>query len=140
MLVDSAVALINSLSYKTDWHIVASDMTSRHESAVRVEVTYPAEQSERDEFPLYGTPVRGGARAAFLILVGDCQTDKDLYFRLLSEIILPIEMHEAREFLRVAPTGWAPFHPHRVEGMHEWAKRSGLANVEHDLKFGLASY
>lgn len=136
MLVASAVQLLSQLQYKPGWEFNVEDFSKRHEAAVRVEVHYPAQQSERNQYPLYGTTVTGGARAAFLLLVDDCDDDTDLYNLLLTEVILPIEEHEAREFLRIEPTGWAPFHPHRADGMRAWARRTQYT-LNRDLYFGL---
>jgi hypothetical protein len=132
MRVDSAVELINNLVYKPGWKIEATAATKRYEGTIKVKVTYPAFNSDRDEAPGgYSNFIDpDGAYASFNIICEDCD-DVSLYRKLL-ETIMVIEEHEAREFLRVVPTYWAPFHPHRVDGMKRFGK------VEHDLTFGLA--
>jgi hypothetical protein len=64
-------------------------------------------------------------------MLADCREDTDLY-RKLAYAILEIEEHEMREYFRISPTFWAPFHPHQYDGMKRWGK------YHEDLKFGLA--
>lgn len=145
MEVDSAVTLINQLIYKPGWTFFAEPHTPRFEGAVQVHVTYPALDSGSNSNPEawqsgYTEEIEGGARANFPILVGDADDAETVYRRLLN-CVLEIEEHEAREFLRVQPTGWAPFHPHRIEGMRRWAgspDRRADQPLCHDLQFGLA--
>lgn len=139
MLGTSAVAIVNDgMTFKPGWQVEAA-VTERHETTIRVTVNYPAQQSERDQYPEYPTEVNGGARAAFFLMVEDCDTISDLFYLLLTQVILPIETHEHREFMRVHPTGWAPFHPHRSDGIKNWTQYSGQP-AEFDLKFGLTRY
>lgn len=128
MEVKSALALINALIYKPNWAISAEDHTGRFEGCVKVIIEYPARQSEREDAAL-GYPTDITATASFPVIVTDCD-DTALYKRVIDAIV-QLEIHEAREFLRVQPTLWAPFHPHRVDGMKRWG------NVEGDLKFGI---
>lgn len=128
MNVESAVQLINQLVYKPGWKISATDHTNRFEGAVQVRIDYPAHASEREEAPNYAREIQ--TYAEFPMIVVDCN-DASLYRRVINAIV-EIETHEAREFLRVVPTMWAPFHPHRIDGMRRWGDESG------DLRFGLA--
>lgn len=120
MEAQSAVALLNNLVLKPGWSVVAEDYCRRHEGCVKVDVTYPAYRSERELAPDYFELVPDGAKAAFVVAVGDINDDCELYRRLLHILVLEIEMHEWREFLRVRPTMWAPFHPHRLDGQNRW--------------------
>lgn len=130
MEVGSALGLINQVIYKPGWKIEASDSSDRFEGTVRVRFIFPAYKSER-ELAAEGYPVHmDGTWAEFRIVVADCD-DTELYRRLLQKI-MEIELHEAREFLRVPPTLWAPFHPHRVDGMKRWGDTDG------DLLYGIA--
>ncbi|MGW3917853.1 hypothetical protein ACWEBX_41425 [Streptomyces sp. NPDC005070] len=130
MEVKSAVRLINQLVYKPGWTLEAEDNTNRFEGTVKVKFIFPAFQSER-ELAEEGYPSHiEGSWAEFRIVVADCD-DTELYRRVL-EKIMTIELHEAREFLRVPPTFWAPFHPHRVDGMKRWGDGEG------DLSYGIA--
>lgn len=135
MDVSSAVELVNnSLVYKPGWTFTATDHTDRFEDTIVVRVDYPARNSNRDqaegEYPQEITTY-----ASFPLVVKDCD-DESLIFQLL-QAIGRIEMHEAREFLRVKPTMWAPFHPHRADGMRRWSARTGDRLVD-DLQFGIA--
>ena len=135
MDVRSAVDLINnSLVYKPDWTFVATDHTSRFENTIVVRVTYPARNSNRDR-AADGYLEEIETYASFPLVVRDC-SDEDLVFQVL-EAIGKIELHEAREFLRLKPTMWAPFHPHRVDGMRRWSEKTGEPMAQ-DLQFGIA--
>lgn len=132
MRVETAIALINDVIYRPGWEISATDARHRFENAVRVEIHYPAEETSRERALDPAGPYReeNRPRAAFYLMVGDCD-DISLYRRLLDRF-LEIEQHEAREYLRVRPSGWAPFHPHQADGMARWG------DPERDLMFGAA--
>ncbi|SEB60478.1 hypothetical protein [Streptomyces melanosporofaciens] len=131
----SAIELVNDVIYKSGWTFTACDHTKRFESTIVVRVDYPARNSNRDQAAA-GYPQEITTYAEFPLVVKD-RTDEDLYAALL-EIVMSIEEHEAREFLRVRPTGWAPFHPHRATGMRRWAARNGNTDLLADLQFGIA--
>lgn len=138
MEITTAQSLMEGLIYKPGWQFRLEDHGKRFEAAAVLHVTYPAQDSDRDKAPEYKVPVAGGARASFPIILEEL--DNVGFYREVMEAILRIEQHEAREFLRVAPTMWAPFHPHRLSGMHRWAasqppERGQLAA---DLTFGVA--
>ena len=129
MKVPTAIALIANLVYKPGWTMETEDYSHRHEDGVKVTLccdTYRSEREEAEEG--YPSPIR--PRASFCILVGDLETDVDLY-RALMDKIIEYEVHEAREFLRVKPTLWAPFHPHKADGQKRWG------NPAADLAFGM---
>ena len=128
MRIDSAISLVENLVYKPGWSFSATDHSKRFEGAICVRIDYPARASEREEAPSYCREIM--TYATFPMIVQDCD-DTALYRKILAAIT-EIEIHEAREFLRVQPTMWAPFHPHRIDGM----KRYG--DVSADLKFGIA--
>jgi len=135
MNVASAVELINnSLVYKPGWTFTATDHTNRFEDTIVVRVDYPALNSNRDQ-AADGYQQEIQTYASFPLVVRDC-TDEDLFFQVLTAIG-KIELHEAREFLRLKPTMWAPFHPHNVDGMKRWSVRTGDRMVD-DLQFGIA--
>ncbi|MEU5930011.1 hypothetical protein AB0L49_36300 [Streptomyces antimycoticus] len=129
METKSAVELIHQLDYKPGWSITAEDYTRRFEGTVMVMFVFPAFHSDRHLAP-EGYPSHTDASyAKFTIMVSDCD-DITLYRRVLEKII-EIETHEAREFLRVRPTYWAPFHPHRTDGMKRWG------DVAKDYTYGI---
>jgi hypothetical protein len=132
----SAARLINAMIYKPGWKITATDNTHRFEGTVKVDILYPAFDSGSNALPDawekgYPEEIGGGARASFNIMVADCGDDCDMYRKVI-DVIMEIELHEAREFLRVLPTGWAPFHPNRADGMKRWG------TPQADLLFGVA--
>ncbi|WP_419995049.1 hypothetical protein [Streptomyces boninensis] len=131
----SAVELVEQMIYKPGWEFHAREFTDRFEGAICVEVRYPTYNSNRDEAERgYQTPITG--QSAFPLVVAD-GTIEDLCGTML-DLILKIEEHEAREFLRLRPTDWAPFHPHRVEGMRRWLTRRQAPDFSGDLLFGIA--
>lgn len=131
MTPDTAAALVNSMVYKPEWHFDAEVFTKRYESAIRVNVTYAARNSDKEEAPEYATWIEGGARASFTLMVG--QDDPlSLVRKLITDVIMPIELHEAREFLRFPTSLNAPYHPHNLDTMAAWG------DVHGDLGFGLA--
>jgi len=137
MNTGTAIRLISQLQYKPGWKFEPTDNTHRYENSVAVKITYPAVDSGRENAAngYAGQEINGGARAAYPILLDRIDRDEDLYAELL-RAIYDIEHHEAREFLRVSPTLWAPFHPHNTDGM-ERAERQGLGTLKEDLTFGL---
>ena len=160
MYIDTAKALIDGMIYKPGWEFICEDGTSRFENAIVVTVRYPCPDSNRENARLgypdtepadvikagkdipAGTPTirpDGRARASFTLMIGDVD-DIGLY-HLISCVIMKIEEHEMREFLRTSGTFWAPFHPHHADGMKSWAKVTGrpFDHVQHgDLTFGVA--
>lgn len=134
MEINSAIELVHSMEYKPGWTFTATDHTARFEGTVKVRVEYPALNSNRDQ-AADGYPEAIATYAEFPLVVADCN-DESLYFKIL-ESIIKIEAHEAREFLRVKPTHWAPFHPHRIDGMRRWTEKTGDPMVG-DLQFGIA--
>lgn len=129
MRVETAIALIENLVYKPGWTFEVESYCHRFEESVKVTVCCDTYRSEREEAADgYPSPIR--PRASFCILVGDLDNDVDLY-RALMDTIVCYETHEAREFLRVKPTLWAPFHPHRVDGQKRWGTQAA------DLTFGM---
>lgn len=131
MDVSSAVSIINEeLVYAPGWTITAEDFSHRFENTIRVNVNYPACQTNRDQ-AREGYPMLLHADASFL-MVCDCNELTTLLRKLLDEVILVILEREAREMLRVKPTFWAPFHPHKIGGMQAWGSQVT------DMQFGLA--
>jgi len=127
MLTDTAVRLINeSVIFLPGWTIKAKDFTARHEGCICLFVSYPGRESARREAPDY--QVRNEPRATFLLQVNEMD-DTQLHKAVLDRLIEFIT-HEFREFYRVQPSYWAPFHPHTIDGMKRWGEG------ERDLQFG----
>lgn len=129
MNVATAQQLIAAAIYKPGWRIWAEDHSNRFEDCICLNFEYPARSANREEAPDYPTEIM--AKARFPMMVGDVADAIELYRQVLL-VIINIEAHEAREFLRLGPTMWAPFHPHRKDGMKRWG------DVEGDLKFGIS--
>lgn len=130
--VEDAVNLINTVVFLPEWTITAESFTKRFQDAVKIHVVYEARNSDRHEAPAYANWIPGGARADFVIHVADCSTPDDLMRKLITDVIMPIQEHEAREFLRYPDTLDAPFHPHNYSTMQAWG------HADYDLKFGVA--
>jgi hypothetical protein len=135
--ITSAITLIENLVYKPGWGFEAFDHTNRFEGSIRVKITYPALNSNRDQ-ACDGYPTAISTYAEFPMVVANCD-DSGLY-RQVANAIVKIEEHEMREFLRVQPTYWAPFHPHRIDGMKRWNSTDSVSadQVTPDLQFGIA--
>lgn len=129
MKVTTAIALVQNLVYKPGWTMEVDDYTKRFEDSICITLCCDTYKSEREEAG-EGYPTAIRPRASFCIMVGDLDTDVDLY-RALMDKIIEYEVHEAREFLRVRPTMWAPFHPHKRDGQQRWG------NPAADIAFGM---
>lgn len=135
MHVSTAIALIENLVFKPGWSFAATDHSSRFEGTICVRITQQTFKSEREEAPGgYCTPI--SPYGDFPIVVGAMTDVTDLCFALLG-CIASFDSHEAREFLRVKPSYWSPFHPHTTEGMERWAERTNTP-VALDLGYGVA--
>lgn len=140
MDISTAITLIQGITYKPGWNISGHDNTKRFEGCIRVDFVYPATNSDRSEAPAYSTPIPpNGARASFAVIVSTLD-DVQLY-RAICQLIMTIEEHEMREFFRINPTYWAPFHPHKSDGITRWADNSDTPRhiqQYRDMTFGLA--
>lgn len=137
MRVETALVLINeSLVFLPNWTIEATDHRKRYEDAICLRLTIKdAPFSEREEAPKYLRHVPNGVHSEFPIHVGDCNDIDELAGRVL-DAILDTFAHEAREFLRIKPTMWAPFHPHKRDGIDRWTARTGR-HPDQDFKYGI---
>lgn len=140
MEISDALSLINDgVVYRPHWKFSAADHTNRFEGAIKVRVDYRAPQTNRDA-ARDGYQEKIDTYATFPLLVADCPDPNTLLRRLLDSII-EIDIHEARELLRVPSLDFeAPFHPHRVAGMQAWAstEADALRRLRPDFQFGLA--
>jgi hypothetical protein len=129
METDTAIELISQLAYKPGWVFEASDHCHRFEGTIILKVSYPAHETAREK-ARDGYPDTNQPHATFPIQVH--RLDATELYRAVLNVIAEIDSHEAREYLRVSPTYWAPFHPHNIDGMERWG------TPERDLTFGLA--
>jgi len=139
MRVDTALTLVNEgLALPPHWEVWAEDHTNRFEDSICLHVNITnARSSDREFAPQYKNEVNGGARAKFVVPVGDCTDAEDLVFRVILAIVEDFT-HEVREFVRVANTSWAPFHPHKIDGIKRWSDKSGT-DPYRDYLFGITS-
>ena len=139
MDVQSAIKLIGQIKIMPFWDLEAEDHTHRFEGAICLKVTYPSYETSREMFAL-GYPEANRPYAKFPIIVRDLD-DIGLY-RAITAILVEIYEHEVREFLRISPTGWAPFHPHQIDGMRRWESGTiawkDSIQLRGDLQFGLS--
>lgn len=119
MKVQEAIEILSTLVYKPEWNFIATGH-GRFDGAVKIDVTYDARDSSVQQAPNYENWIDGGARASFVILVGDIPSRDELCRTLILQVIVPIEIHEAREFLRYDDSLAAPCHPHTQDGMRFW--------------------
>lgn len=133
MRAQSAVDLIAQLTYRPGWEIRA-ECYDRFEQGVCVTVEYEALNSAR-ELAAHGFTERIRTAAQFPLLAGDL--DELGLYRAVAGLISVVDEHEMREWLRVKPTWWAPFHPHRCDGIRRWAEMPAPDPPARDLLFGL---
>lgn len=119
MRTDTAVQLVGQIVDKPGWEFTAS-VCDRFEDCILVRVDYPAPRFNREDAPEYETEIM--ANATFRIPVGDVKNPEELFRRVFDDVIMETERHEHREAFRVAPTWWAPFHPHRHDGIVRWGE------------------
>lgn len=124
---ETAVSLIGDITFQPGWTIDA-ETSNRYESAVLLDISWPAPNFNREFAPEYDQMLRPAA--AFTLLVKDMD-DMDLYRAVIDKLIYCMT-HDAREAFRIGSALWAPFHPHRVDSMKRWG------TPESDLTFGLA--
>lgn len=117
MNAQRAVELINKISYRPEWEISAHLMAAGL-PYVFVTARVHTVNSDRDQ-AIKGYPEKIILGPDTMIDAELYDTPDDLYGRILDWII-GLEIHEAREFLRVGDDMRAPFHPHRPEGQAAW--------------------
>jgi hypothetical protein len=140
MQVESAIRLVNNLAYFPGWQFEASDHCKRFEDAITVKITYPSWETNRDKAE-EGYPEENRPYASFPLMVGSIKDDLELY-RVITHVIGEINDHEMREALRVQPTMWAPFHPHKTGGISNWIDTESACHEYRkylpDMHFGIA--
>jgi hypothetical protein len=124
------------LAFAPGWTVTAEDATNRFEETICVRFVIAVPNTDREHAPEYKVPVAGGARSAWPIYVGDITDPAELIGRVLDAAVENVT-HELRETARLAPTWWAPFHPHRADGIRRWSERTGR-HPSADYLFGLS--
>lgn len=133
----TAKRVIESMIYKPGWRFEVADRTDRHQDTISVRVHYPARDFDIAYAPDYAKEITPSAK--FPIMVGDCDCEDALFYKLITEVLYKIEDHEMREALRIMRGGewYAPFHPHNTDSMIAWSSRHGTP-VAADLLFGVS--
>lgn len=136
MLVSEAIDLIANVVYKPTWSFHAEDHTNRFEGTIKVRINYGAYNTNRDK-AREGYPEWIDTYAVFPLVVADCDTEEEFFSRLF-KAVMAIEEHESREFYRLSHRDYdAPYHPHRIHGMHAY-KNTWMGTTEMtDLQFGV---
>lgn len=134
MKVETAIDLVNQIVYRPGWKFTATDHTSRFEGSICVRIDYPAQDTGRENAPDYEKQIETYAR--FPLVVRDLD-DIGLWHAICDKIT-EIDAHEMREYFRVSPTMWAPFHPHNIDGMQRWACKPDTIDLRSDLQFGIS--
>ena len=117
----TAIALVEPLVFMPGWTIDAQP-DERFESAICVKIAYPGPDYSRRYAPDY-TAVAREQLATFILMVGDLGFEQ--FLRRIFDFCLACLTHEAREAFRVAPSWWAPFHPHKRDGINRWGDPKG---------------
>lgn len=139
MDAQTAADLINeNLAYKPGWSFTARDHSGRFLGTVEIRVDYVAPNSAREHaeagYPQLLTP-----NASFTVPVFDLDSPEALWLRVFDEVIVPIELHEAREFYRLRAEDYrAPFHPHIPEGAVAYLASHPGHTLDADVRFGIA--
>jgi len=119
-----AVNTINRMVFRPGWEFKARPMV--REGYIEI-VSHIETQDTRKEYaPEYRKVFT--ATGIDEMRVDDLEDKDSLYFRVLTELIPRINMHEDREFLRDPDTLEAPFHPHKFGGIMGWLERSAEAD------------
>lgn len=139
MDTNTAIDLIKEVAYLPGWQFEATDHSNRFEGTISLKITYPAVETNRKE-AREGYPVENRPYATFPLMVHGMCTE-DLYYAL-GNVLMKVYEHEMREGLRIKPTFWAPFHPHKIDGIKRWSKSAKHAKKwamqMPDLQFGIA--
>jgi len=107
---------------------VDAEPHDRFDNVVKVQVTYPTFNFNRDQAPNYKEKLE--LSPAFPIIADECGNEIDVH-RKITQIVATIWEHEWREAWRDRLTHDAPLHPHRLDGMRAWG------NPAADLAFGV---
>lgn len=129
MHISTAIDLLSNVVYKPGWEFEVKDHSARFENSILITMssdTFRADQADAHAGG-YLFPIRPSA--SFVVPVGRIHDDCDLYRAHLG-MIARYDDHERREFYRVAPSYWAPFHPHTTDGMERWG------NPDADIAYG----
>lgn len=122
-----AIEYIRAISYLPGWRF-DPQLQERQEQGINLRIAFVAPESNVAHAPEYTVPTFPAVD--FYIPVGDCDTELDLYTKIL-HCILSIHTHEMREFFAVnGPAYDKPFHSHTIEGQYNWTHRRPVVEVD----------
>lgn len=130
MWTTDAVRIINTMVFRPDWKMTAKP--SSRQGYVTIDTAIETQDTRKEFAPEYRKLFI--ARGEDEMRVDDCETQDAIYFRILTEILPRIHMHEDREFLRNPRDMEAPFHPHKMSGMLEWFTRWNVVDIPEYLE------
>jgi hypothetical protein len=126
MNIAEASEILAGISYKPGWSF-SWTVADRYEDTLMFNVSYLVPESDANNAPEYQeqtNPVMD-----FLLPVGDCGNDLDLYAKVFSAIAA-VELHESREFFAVNGTEYRKlYHPHTTEGMLNFLYKRSVREV-----------
>jgi hypothetical protein len=120
--------------YKPEYDFFAFDYSYRLQGAIGLTISMNAPSTDREDARRGFKKILEPLHTTFVIVVKNCKSDDDFLYEIM-KVIIELETHEAREFLRKTGTYSAPFHPHRMDSMERYARYSGR-NVNDDVNYG----
>jgi hypothetical protein len=143
MEIQTAMNLVNgdpvsgdgpAFVYKPGYTFHADDYTYRMQGAILLTISMVTQSTDREDARRGFNKMLEPLHTTFPIIVKDCKSDDDFLYEVL-KVVIELETHEAREFLRKTGTYSAPFHPHRHDSMERYSRYSGR-HVSDDLNYG----
>lgn len=115
MRYDTAVELLELISYKPGWTLTPGLGWDTNTMLVKVEALVP----DSSDAPRYNRrSLAGDSFEVNLTLIDE--SDGPAFIRVILDNLIRWETHEAREFFRFGPGMLAPFHPHKPAGRDMW--------------------
>jgi hypothetical protein len=120
MRATECAALINDVIYRPEWTIKATAVDDQVEISFLINTVNTDRECAREGYQEERTLNPGNVLDPSLLA-----SRYDVYAVLMA-MIMELELHEAREFLRVKSDDFnAPYHPHRAEGNRAWSEYFG---------------
>lgn len=143
MEIQTALNLVNgdpvsgtpsAFVYKPGYEFHADSYEYRMQGAILLTISMVTQSTDREDARNGYEKMLEPLHTTFPIIVKDCKTEDDFMYEVL-KVVIELETHEAREFLRKRGTFSSPFHPHRHDSMERYARYSGR-HVSDDLNYG----
>lgn len=140
MQTNEAISVLKNLSYKPGWRFDAESLATlaheagegetelgravmgpRFDTTIAFRLDFDTVDTDR-EYAREGYPQPKELGQTIPLNSDDFQSADELVYAVF-ELIMQLEVHEAREFFRRKDCDYAaPFHPHRPEGNALWEK------------------